>query len=97
MATLTRADIIRFIEEQAELPRSVAMVAVETVLTSIVNTILAGEKVEFRRFGSFRVREHRARLGRNPRTGEPVNVRAKRVVYFTPGKEMRARVNASSP
>jgi integration host factor subunit beta len=93
MATVTRADIVRFVEERAKLPRSVAMVLMETVLTTIVDTLLAGEKIELRGFGSFRVRERRARLGRNPRTGVAVRARAKRIVYFTPGKDLKTRLN----
>jgi len=64
MTTVTRADIVRFVEEQAKLSRAAAMVAVETILTRIVDTLRAGEKVELRGFGSFRVRERRGRVGR---------------------------------
>ena len=51
--------------------------------------------VELRGFGSFRVRQHNARLGRNPQTGTPVEVPAKRVPYFRPGKELKALVAGS--
>jgi integration host factor subunit beta len=50
-----------------------------------------GDKVEIRGFGSFRTRQHRARIGRNPKTGIPVNVPAKAISYFTPSKELQSR------
>ena len=53
-----------------------------------------GGRVELRGFGAFSTRERQARTGRNPRTGEPVEVPAKRVPYFKPGKEMRERLNS---
>lgn len=53
-----------------------------------------GGRVELRGFGAFSTRGREARTGRNPRTGEPVEVPAKRVPYFKPGKEMRERLNA---
>ena len=55
--------------------------------------LAAGGRVELRGFGAFSTRARDARTGRNPRTGETVDVDAKRVPYFKPGKEMRARLN----
>jgi integration host factor subunit beta len=52
-----------------------------------------GEKIELRGFGSFRVRERGARRGRNPKTGDPVSIPAKRVPYFKPGKELKELIN----
>ena len=52
-----------------------------------------GDRVELRGFGAFSVRERKARIGRNPRTGEPVNVEAKRMPFFKMGKGMRERLN----
>jgi integration host factor subunit beta len=70
---------------------------VETVVSAVFNSItdqLAhGGRVELRGFGAFSTRKRDARVGRNPRTGEAVQVNAKRVPYFKPGKEMRERLN----
>ena len=70
---------------------------VERVLAVVLDTIGAhlasGGRVELRGFGAFSTRARGARTGRNPRTGEAVEVDAKRVPYFKPGKEMRARLN----
>jgi integration host factor subunit beta len=70
---------------------------VENVLSaffdSITDQLAHGGRVELRGFGAFSTRKRDARVGRNPRTGEAVQVNAKRVPYFKPGKEMRERLN----
>jgi integration host factor subunit beta len=60
---------------------------------SIIEQLQGGGRVELRGFGAFSTRDRDARKGRNPRTGEPVDVSAKAVPYFKPGKEMRERLN----
>ena len=60
---------------------------------SIIEQLQKGGRVELRGFGAFSCRDRDARKGRNPRTGEAVDVAAKRVPYFKPGKEMRERLN----
>jgi integration host factor subunit beta len=60
----------------------------------IAQRLASGGRVELRGFGAFSTREREARTGRNPRTGEAVKVPGKRVPYFKPGKEMRARLNS---
>jgi integration host factor beta subunit len=60
---------------------------------AIVGQLAAGGRIELRGFGTFSTRARDGRTGRNPRTGEPVEVSAKRVPYFKPGKEMRAKLN----
>ena len=67
---------------------------VDIFFDEIATRLAEGGRVELRGFGAFSTRERKARVGRNPRTGEPVDVPAKRVPYFTPGKEMRERLNA---
>jgi integration host factor subunit beta len=70
---------------------------VETIVSvffdEIVDRLSEDGRVELRGFGAFSTRARDARTGRNPRTGETVDVDAKRVPYFKPGKEMRARLN----
>ncbi|HEX8447406.1 MAG TPA: integration host factor subunit beta [Sphingomonas sp.] len=63
------------------------------VFDEIVERLAAGGRVELRGFGTFSTRARAARQGRNPRTGDTVDVDAKRVPYFKPGKDMRARLN----
>ena len=66
---------------------------VTAVFDSITDQLAHGGRVELRGFGAFSTRKRDARVGRNPRTGESVQVDAKRVPYFKPGKEMRERLN----
>lgn len=67
---------------------------VDIFFDEIAQRLAEGGRVELRGFGAFSTRERQARKGRNPRTGETVEVPGKRVPYFKPGKEMRQRLNA---
>jgi integration host factor subunit beta len=67
---------------------------VAAILESMIAALEDGGRVELRGFGAFSVRSRPARAGRNPRTGEAVDVRAKHVPFFKSGKELRARLNA---
>ena len=86
---MTKAELVEEVARAAELNKRDAEVIVETVFGSIIDALHKGEKVELRGFGSFRTRERGPRRGRNPKTGEPVDVPAKRVPYFKPGKELK--------
>lgn len=89
MKTMTKAELVEEVARASELNKRDAEVIVETVFDSIIQALHKGEKVELRGFGSFRTRERGPRRGRNPKTGEPVDVPAKRVPYFKPGKELK--------
>ncbi|MBW8753279.1 MAG: integration host factor subunit beta [Sphingomonadales bacterium] len=67
--------------------------AVDTFFNEVAESLAQGGRVELRGFGAFSTRQREARKGRNPRTGDTVSVPEKRVPYFKPGKEMRARLN----
>ena len=69
---------------------------VNTVFDEISAALARGDRVELRGFGAFSVKQRPERTGRNPRTGEPVHVEAKRVPFFKTGKEMRERLNNGS-
>jgi integration host factor subunit beta len=73
-------------------PREIEKI-VTVFFDAIGGHIAKGKRVELRGFGAFSTRARNARVGRNPRTGDPVDVDAKSVPYFKPGKEMRARLN----
>ena len=79
-----------------EIPRKEAAVIVERILDSMVHAIGRGDKVEIRGFGAFHFRQRRARIGRNPRTGAPVEVPLKRIPYFKPSKELRQLVEGAN-
>ena len=92
METLTKADLSRYLMERLELGKKEADLLVNTFLESIIESLKTGEGVELRGFGSFRLRDRRARQGRNPRSGENIQVPPKRVVYFKLGKELRSKL-----
>ena len=81
-------------EENAHLARADVERVVSVIFDTIIGTLEDGGRVELRGFGAFSVRGRAARPGRNPRTGQPVNVRAKAVAFFKSGKELRERLNA---
>lgn len=91
---MIRSELVQLLSgENPDLsPREVERV-VDTVFETIARQLAAGGRVELRGFGTFSTRARTARTGRNPRTGAAVEVGAKRVPYFKPGKEMRARLN----
>ena len=70
-----------------------AEVMVNAVFDSMTGALTRGERIEIRGFGSFEVRNYKAYEGRNPRTGEPVHVKPKRLPFFKVGKELRLRVD----
>ena len=93
MKSMTKAELVEDVARAAELTKKDAERLVEIVFESIIETLNRGEKIELRGFGSFRVRERGARRGRNPKTGAPVDIPAKRVPYFKPGKELKELIN----
>jgi integration host factor subunit beta len=93
--TLTKADLIEEVLRVTELPRKESESIVETIFESIIEALQKGDKIEIRGFGSFRTRQRRGRIGRNPKTGEKVDVPAKKIPFFKPSKELKDFVNNS--
>ncbi len=90
---MTKADLIDEVSRLAELTRKDSEVIVETIFDSVVRSLRAGDKIEIRGFGSFRTRQRKPRTGRNPKTGEKVEVPAKKIPFFKPSKELKDLVN----
>jgi integration host factor subunit beta len=90
---MTKADLIDEVSRLAELTRKDSEVIVETIFDSVVRSLRAGDKIEIRGFGSFRTRQRNPRVGRNPKTGERVEVPAKKIPFFKPSKELKDLVN----
>src|SRR5919197_4917192 len=90
---MTKAELVEEVARAAELTKKDSEVIVEEVFKNIIQALNRGEKIELRGFGSFRVRQRDARRGRNPKTGAPVDIPAKRVPYFKPGKELKELIN----
>jgi integration host factor subunit beta len=74
-----------------------AEATVEVIFGSMKEALVRGEKIEIRGLGAFRVKHYRAYQGRNPKTGEPIPVRAKRGLLFRAGKDLWERVNRPGP
>ena len=91
---MTKSELIaRLAEQNPSLYHRDLEQLVNTVFETITKALEDGDRVELRGFGAFSIREREARIGRNPRTGEPVNVEAKRMPFFKMGKGMRERLN----
>ena len=93
---VTKSDLIEQLSETLKLPKGKAELVVNIMFDSMVAALQRGERIEIRGFGSFEVRSYKAYEGRNPRTGEPVHVKPKRLPFFKVGKELRERVNAGT-
>ena len=92
---MIRSELIQKIaDENPHLTQRHVERIVNTVFEEITDALAKGDRVELRGFGAFSTRARDPRQGRNPRTGEPVEVPGKRVPYFKPGKEIRERLNA---
>ncbi len=90
---MTRAELVARVATQTHLTKKQTESIVDVFLTSIIEALGKGEKVELRGFGSFRVRHRPARKGRNPKTGDEVSVPAKRMPFFKAGLNLRDLVD----
>ena len=89
---MTKKDIVLRISEETDVKQIDVKKLVQRTLDHIIDALVKGETVELRNFGVFKVRFRKERLGRNPRTGESVNIPQKRVVSFKAGLVMKQRV-----
>ena len=90
---MTKAELVEEVTQLGDLTRRDGEVIVDTIFDAVIGALKAGDKIEIRGFGSFRIRQRKPRIGRNPKTGAKVDVPAKRVPYFKPSKELRDLVN----
>jgi integration host factor subunit beta len=91
--TMTKAELVEEVTQLGDLTRRDGEVIVDTIFDAVIGALKSGDKIEIRGFGSFRIRQRKPRIGRNPKTGAKVEVPAKRVPYFKPSKELRDLVN----
>ncbi|EJR53299.1 DNA-binding protein HU [Bacillus cereus VD107] len=89
---MNKTELIKNVAQSAEISQKEATVVLQTVVESITNTLAAGEKVQLIGFGTFEVRERAARTGRNPQTGEEMQIAASKVPAFKAGKELKEAV-----
>lgn len=91
---LTKSELIeRVAQRQSQLSQKDVELAVKTMLEEMSQALATGGRIEIRGFGSFSLHYRAPRLGRNPKTGESVDLTGKYVPHFKPGKELRDRVN----
>ncbi|MBD3833766.1 MAG: integration host factor subunit alpha [Brevundimonas sp.] len=91
--TLTRADLCDAVHDEVGLSRQECSGLVERTLELVVESLERGETVKLSGFGVFQVREKRARMGRNPKTGEPAAINPRRVISFRASQIMKSRVH----
>jgi integration host factor subunit alpha len=98
MARMTKADIIEAVYEKVGgFSKKEAAEIVESVFNQIKETLERGEKIKISGFGNFIVREKKARIGRNPQTGEEITISARRVLTFKPSQVLKNILNPAQP
>ena len=90
---MTKSELAEALSKQMDLPLKEAASIISTILDSMTNTLVGGENVELRGFGSFTVRHYDSYTGRNPKTGKETEVKSKKLPFFKVGKELREKVN----
>lgn len=91
---MTKAELITQISEKCEFSKKDAEKALSAVISSITDALIDGDKVQLVGFGTFEVRDRKEKESKNPRTGEPILVPAKKAPAFKPGKALKDAVNA---
>ena len=92
---MTKSDFITKVAEKASISKKDAEVALNAVLASLEEVMVADEKIKFVGFGSFEVKKRAARTGRNPRTNEVMEIKEANVPVFKPGKTLKEKMNAN--
>ena len=93
---MIKSELIQLLASKPHLSHSDVSAAVTLIIHKLIDQITSGGRIEIRGFGAFSLKQRKARLGRNPRTGVMVSVPQKYAVYFKPGAILRERVNASA-
>ncbi len=90
---MTKAELVDSIASKTELPKGTAERIVSTIFDDIVAALKGGDKVHISGFGTFQVSDRKARTGRNPKTGEAIQIAASRSAKFKPGKTLKDSLN----
>ena len=94
--TLTKSELMDILaRKQTQLAYKDIELAIKTIIEQMTQSLSTGDRIEIRGFGSFSLHFRPPRMGRNPKTGDPVPLQGKHVPHFKPGKELRERVNKS--
>ena len=92
---MTKNELARELAEEMDVPRRQVVDLIEAMLEKITDVLKSGDKVQLTPFGQFKVRDRAARIARNPKTGEPIKVPAKRVLKFIPGRTLKEAVGTA--
>ncbi len=95
--TITKKEMVVHIANETGVKQTDVKKVLQRSLDYIIKTLVAGERIELRNFGVFKVKSRQSRIGRNPRTGETVSVPPRRVVVFKPGRVMKRDVKETAP
>jgi DNA-binding protein HU-beta len=90
---MKKADLVDVVAQQKNLQRQQVEITIDALIDAIADGLSKGERIDLRGFGAFAVRESAARTGRNPQTGAPIEIAARKVPTFKAGKELRDKVN----
>ena len=90
---MTKSDLIKQLAHKINIPTRQATSIVNTLIDTMLDTLVQGENIEIRGFGSFAVKEYKSYTGRNPKSGETFKVKTKKLPVFKVGRELRERVN----
>lgn len=92
---MKRSGLIRTLKGKVDLSRKDAEIVVDSFFGALKETLAKGDRVEIRGFGSFTIKHYKPYLGRNPKTGENIQVSSKKLPFFKVGKELKESVNKS--
>lgn len=91
---MNKSELIKTLAEESNISLDDASLVVDTFIDSMKKSLLAGDRIEIRGFGSFKIKEYRGYSGRNPKTGEKVDVVPKKLPFFRVGKELKEFINS---
>lgn len=91
---MNKSELVKALAEESNIPLDDASLVVDTFIDSMKKALLAGDRIEIRGFGSFKVKDYRSYAGRNPKTGEKVEVAPKKLPFFRAGKELKEFINS---
>lgn len=91
---MNKSELIKTLAEESNISLDDASLVVDTFIDSMKKSLLAGDRIEIRGFGSFKIKEYRGYSGRNPKTGEKVDVVPKKLPFFRAGKELKEFINS---
>ena len=94
---MNKSELIKALAEETNIPFDDASLVVNTFIDAMKKSLIAGERIEIRGFGSFKIKEYGGYAGRNPKTGESVSVIPKRLPFFRAGKDLKEFINQSQP